>query len=55
MLVALIKFWTFFKSRKIIAFSHLNFTDFKNNFKYNFMRKKVNKMASKAKLKYLRT
>ena len=50
MLVALTKLLTFFKSRKIITFSHLNFTNFKDNFKYNFMREKVNQMASRAKL-----
>ena len=49
MLEALTKFLTFFKSRKIITFSHLNSINFNDNFKVNFMRKKVNKMASKAK------
>ena len=29
------------KSRKIIAFSHLNSSNFYNNFKGNFMREKV--------------
>ena len=29
------------KSRKIIAFSHLNSTNFNDNFKDNFMREKV--------------
>ena len=29
------------RSRKIIAFSHLNSTNFKDNFKDNFMREKV--------------
>ena len=29
------------KSRKIIAFSYLNSTNFNDNFKVNFMRKKV--------------
>ena len=29
------------KSRKIIAFSHLNSTNFNDNFKGNFMREKV--------------
>ena len=29
------------KSRKIIAFSHLNSTSFNDNFKDNFMREKV--------------
>ena len=45
MLVGLKKLLTFFKSRKIITFSHLNST----NFKDNFMLEKVNKMALKAK------
>ena len=49
-LVALTKFLTFFKSRKIITFSHLNSTNFNDNFKDNFTREKVNKMPSKAKL-----
>ena len=49
MLVALTKFLTFFKSGKIITSSHLNSTNFNGNFKDNFMREKVNKMASKAK------
>ena len=49
MFVALTKFLTFFKSRKVITFSHLNSLKFNDNFKYNFMREKVNKMASKAK------
>ena len=48
--VALTKFLTFFKSRKIIIFSNLNSTNFNDNFKDNFMRKKVNQMASKTKL-----
>ena len=39
----------FFKSCKIITFSHLNSTNFNNNFKDNFMREKVNKKAPKAK------
>ena len=43
-------FLTFFQSRKIINFSHLNSTNFNDNFKDNFMREKVNKMVSKAKL-----
>ena len=29
------------KSRKVITFSHLNFTNFKDNFKDNFMGEKV--------------
>ena len=29
------------KSRKIVAFSHLNFINFNDNFKYNFMGEKV--------------
>ena len=37
-----------FQSREIIAFSHLNTTDFNGNFKDNFMREKVNKMTSKS-------
>ena len=49
MLVALTKLLTFFKSGKIITFSHLNSTNFKDNLKDNFMRKKVKKMDSKAK------
>ena len=48
MLVALTTFLTFFQSREIIAFSHLNTTDFNGNFKDNIMREKVNKMASKS-------
>ena len=43
------KLLTFVKSRKIITFSHLNSINFNDNFKGNFMREKVNKMASKAK------
>ena len=42
-------FLTFFKSGKIIIFSYLNSTNFNNNFKDNFVREKVNKMASKGK------
>ena len=49
MLVALATFLTFFKSRKIITFSHLNSANFNDNFKDNFMREKVNKITSKAK------
>ena len=49
-LVALTKCLMFFKSRKIITFSHLNSANFNDNFKDNFMREKVNKMASNAKL-----
>ena len=45
----LTKFLTFFKSRKIITFSHLNSVNVNDNFKDNFMREKVNKMASKTK------
>ena len=37
---------TFFKNRKFITFSNLNFINFKDDFKDNFMREKV---ASKAK------
>ena len=40
---------TFFKSRKITTFTLLNYTNFNNNFKDNFMWEKVNKIASKAK------
>ena len=50
MVVALTKFLTIFKSRKIIIFSNLNSTNFNDNFKDNFMREKVNQMASKTKL-----
>ena len=49
MLVVLTKFLTFFKSRKIITFSHVNSINFNDNFKDNVIREKVNKMASKAK------
>ena len=49
MLLILTKFLKFFKSRKIITFSHLNFINLNDNFKDNFMQRKVNKMASKAK------
>ena len=48
-LVALTKFLTFFKSHKIITFSHLNSTNFNDSFKDNFIREKVDKMASNAK------
>ena len=37
------------RSPKIISFSHVNSTNLNNDFKDNFMREKVNKMASKAK------
>ena len=47
MLVALTKFLTFFKSGKVNTFSHLNAIDISYNFKDNFVREKVNKMASK--------
>ena len=50
MLVALTKILTFFESRKIITFSHLNSTTFNDKFKDNFMWKKLNKMVSKVKL-----
>ena len=50
MLVALTKFLTFFKSRKIITFSHLNSTYLNDNFRDNFMGAKVNKIASKSKI-----
>ena len=49
MLLALTKFLTFLKSRKIITSSHLNSINFDDTFKDNFMREKVNEMASKAK------
>ena len=50
MVEALAKFLAFFKSGKIIAFSHLfNSTNLNDNFKDNFVREKVNKMASKNK------
>ena len=49
MLAALTNFLMFFKSCKIITFSHINSTNFNNNFKDNFMREKVNKKAPKAK------
>ena len=49
MLVALKKLLTFFKSRKIIIFSHLTSINFNDNFKDNLTREKVNKMASKTK------
>ena len=39
----------FFSSFKIITFSHLNYTNFKDSFKGNFMRVKMNKMVSKDK------
>ena len=35
------------KSHKIITFSHLDSINVNDNFKDNFMREKVNKMASK--------
>ena len=44
------KFLTFFKSHKTITFSHLNSTYLNDNFKDNFMREKVNKMASEANI-----
>ena len=50
MLVALTKFLTFFKSRKIITFFQLNSINFSDNFKDNFMRGKLNKWAQKLKL-----
>ena len=48
-LLALAKLLTFFKSREIITVSHFNSTNFNDNFKHNFMREKVNKMASNVK------
>ena len=50
MLVALTKILIFFKSRKIITFSHLNSINFYDSFKDNFMRQKLNKMVQKLKL-----
>ena len=50
MLVALTKFLTFFKSRKIITFSDLNSTYVNDNFRDNSMGAKVNKIASKSKI-----
>ena len=44
----LVAFLTFFKSGKIITFSHLNSTNFKDNLKDNFMRKKVKKNGLKS-------
>ena len=44
------KLFTFFESGKMITFSDLNSTNFNDNFKDNFVRDKVNKMASKAKI-----
>ena len=38
MLLALTNFLTLFKRRKIITFSHLNSTNFKDDVKDNFMR-----------------
>ena len=35
-----LKFLTFFKSRKIITFSHLNSINFNDNLKDNFIREK---------------
>ena len=49
MLVAFTTFLAFFKSCRIITFSHLNSTNFNDNFEDNFIREKVNKMASKVK------
>ena len=43
----------FFSSFKIITFSHLNYTNFKDSFKGNFMRVKMNKMVSKDKPLYI--
>ena len=48
MFVALATFLAFFKSVKV-TFSHLNSTNFNDNFKDNFMMEKVNKMASQDK------
>ena len=49
MVVTFTKFLNFCKSDKIIAYSHLNCTNFKKNFKDNFVREKGNKMTSKPK------
>ena len=48
MLGALTKSLTFIKSGKIIAFSHLDSTNFRDNFKDYFVWEEVNKIASKA-------
>ena len=45
MLVALTEFLMFFKSGKIVTFSHSNSTNFNDNFKDNFMSEKMNKMV----------
>ena len=47
--MALKKFLTFCKSRKIITFAHLNCINVNDNIKDNFMRGKVNNMVSKVK------
>ena len=44
------KFLIFFKSCKIITVSHLNSTNFNNNFKDNSMSEKMKKMTQKLKL-----
>ena len=49
MLVALTKVLMFFKSLKVITFSHFNSTNFHDNFKDNSMREKVKKVASNSK------
>ena len=49
MVETLTKFLAFFKSVKIITFSHLNSSNFNDNFKDKFVPEKVNKMAPKAK------
>ena len=48
-MLALTKLLTFFKSSKIITFSHLNSSNFNDNFRDNFTWEKMSKMASKAK------
>ena len=50
MVEALTKFSTFFKSDKIITFSHLNSTTFNDKSKDNFLREKIIKWPQKVKL-----
>ena len=47
--LALTKFLETIKSSKSSTFPHLSSTNFNENFKDNFVREKVTKMASKAK------
>ena len=47
--MALTKCLKIFKIGKVITFSHLNYTNFNDYFKGNFVQEKVNKMSSKAK------